>query len=50
MNYRQLGKTDLKLSQVSYGASPLGSVFRNISEQEGIKTVHSALDLGINYL
>ncbi|MEP1448991.1 MAG: aldo/keto reductase [Paraglaciecola sp.] len=50
MNYRQLGKTDLNLSQVSYGASPLGSVFRNISEKEGIKTVHTALDLGINYI
>ena len=50
MQYRQLGKTDLKLSQISYGASPLGSVFRNISEQEGINTVHAAFDLGINYV
>ena len=50
MQYRQLGNTDLKISQIGYGASPLGSVFRNISESEGIKTVHTALDLGINYI
>ena len=35
---------------LSYGASPLGSVFRNIREEEGIRTVHTALDLGINYI
>lgn len=50
MQYKKLGNTDLKLSQLSYGASPLGSVFRNISEKEGIRTVHTALDLGINYI
>ncbi len=50
MQYRQLGNTNLKLSRLSYGASPLGSVFRNISEQDGIRTVHTALDLGINYI
>ncbi|WP_448248867.1 aldo/keto reductase [Thalassotalea agariperforans] len=50
MQYKQLGNTDLKLSQLSYGASPLGSVFRNISENEGIRTVHTALDLGINHI
>lgn len=50
MQYKQLGNTDLKLSTLSYGASPLGSVFRSISEAEGIRTVHTAIDLGINYI
>ncbi|MCF2947077.1 aldo/keto reductase [Paraglaciecola aquimarina] len=50
MEYNALGKTGLKLSKLSYGASPLGGVFRNISEQDGIKTVHTALDLGINHI
>lgn len=50
MQYQELGKTGLKLSKLSYGASPLGSVFRNISESEGIRTVHTALDLGINHI
>ncbi|WP_440876010.1 aldo/keto reductase [Thalassotalea sp. PLHSN55] len=50
MQYNKLGKTDLNLSKLSYGASPLGGVFRNISEADGIRTVHTALDLGINHI
>lgn len=50
MDYRQLGKTGLKVSALSYGASSLGGVFHEINEREGIKTVHAALDLGINFI
>ncbi|HEY4330378.1 MAG TPA: aldo/keto reductase [Phycisphaerae bacterium] len=50
MEYRQLGSTDMKVSILSYGASPLGSVFREIDEEQGIKTVHTAIDLGINFI
>jgi L-galactose dehydrogenase len=50
MHYRQLGRTGLKVSVLSYGASPLGNAFRTIDEGEGIRTVRTALDLGINYL
>ena len=50
MQYKKLGNTDLNVSQLSYGASPLGSVFRNISEKEGIRTVHTAVDHGINLI
>jgi L-galactose dehydrogenase len=50
MNYRQLGRTGLNVSVLSYGASPLGGVFRNTDDREGIRTVHTALDLGINFI
>jgi L-galactose dehydrogenase len=50
MQYRELGKTGLRVSVLSYGASPLGSVFRDVHEPVGIRTVHAALDLGINYI
>jgi L-galactose dehydrogenase len=50
MEYRTLGNTGLSTSILSFGASSLGSVFRNIDEAEGIRTVHEALDLGINLL
>lgn len=50
MIYRTLGKTGLQVSALSYGASPLGSVFRDIDEAEGIRTVHTAIDLGINFM
>lgn len=50
MEYRTLGKTGLEVSALSFGASSLGSVFRHIDESEGIRTVHTALDLGINFI
>jgi L-galactose dehydrogenase len=50
MDYRVLGETGMRVSALSYGASPLGSVFRGVAEPEGIRTVHTALDLGINFI
>src|SRR4051812_3353419 len=50
MHYRQLGSTGLNVSVLSYGASPLGNAFRTIDEDEGIRTVRTALDLGVNFL
>ncbi|GAB5560512.1 MAG: aldo/keto reductase [Synoicihabitans sp.] len=50
MKYRRLGNTDLEVSILSYGASPLGGVFGNVSEDTGIRTVHTAIDHGINFI
>jgi aryl-alcohol dehydrogenase-like predicted oxidoreductase len=50
MEYRTLGKTGLKVSALSFGGSSLGSVFREIDEAEGIQTVHTAIDQGINFI
>jgi L-galactose dehydrogenase len=50
MRYRKLGKTGLDVSILSYGASSLGSVFKEINEKEGIKSVHAAVDQGINLI
>ncbi len=50
MKYRKLGKTGLDVSVLSFGASSLGSVFRDANEEEGIHTVHAAIDAGINYI
>ncbi|QMW04020.1 aldo/keto reductase [Spirosoma foliorum] len=49
MQYRQLGKTDLNVSLLSFGASPLGNVFNEVSETESIRAVHTAIDQGINF-
>jgi L-galactose dehydrogenase len=49
MDYTVLGKTHLKVSRLSFGASALGGVFRDIDEADGIRAVHAALDAGINY-
>jgi aryl-alcohol dehydrogenase-like predicted oxidoreductase len=49
MQYNLLGKTGLKVSRLSFGASSLGAVFRPVDESEAIKAAHAALDCGINY-
>ncbi|CAM4106668.1 aldo/keto reductase [Paenibacillus alkaliterrae] len=50
MKYRKLGKTGLDVSALSFGASSLGSVFRETDEAESVRTVHSAVDMGINLI
>ena len=50
MIYNELGKTGMKVSNLSYGASSLGGVFHDIREAEGIKAVHTAVDNGINLI
>ncbi len=49
MEVRKLGATGLEVSALGFGASPLGGVFGAIDEQEGMRAVHTAIDLGINY-
>lgn len=49
MQYRKLGKTNLNVSLLSFGASPLGNVFDETNEDEGIRAVHAAIDQGINF-
>jgi len=50
MEYRKLGKTGIRVSKISYGASSLGGVFHPINKKEGIHTVHAAIDHGINLI
>ncbi|MDX2035977.1 MAG: aldo/keto reductase [Isosphaeraceae bacterium] len=47
MELRPLGKTGIVVSRLGYGASPLGGEFGVIDEDEGIRSVHRAIDLGI---
>lgn len=49
MNYRKLGKTNLNVSVLGFGASPLGNVFDVADEKEGARAVHYAIDQGINF-
>lgn len=49
MQYNLLGKTNLRVSRLSFGASSLAAVFHPVDETEAIAAVHAALDCGINY-
>jgi L-galactose dehydrogenase len=49
MEYRKLGGTDLEVSVVGFGASPLGDVFRKTEPAERNGSVHLAVERGINF-
>ncbi len=50
MNYRDLGCTGFKVSEVSLGAWQIGSGWGNISDRDAVRVLHSALDNGINFI
>jgi aryl-alcohol dehydrogenase-like predicted oxidoreductase len=50
MEYRTLGKTGLKVPVLGYGASSLGAEFHSIDLNEAMRSVHTALDLGMNFI
>jgi L-galactose dehydrogenase len=50
MKYRVLGKTGWKVSVLGFGAAPLGGTHGAIREKDGMKAVHVAIDLGVNFV
>ena len=50
MVYNEIGKTGMRVSALSFGASSLGGVFHGIREEEGIRAVHVAVEGGLNFI
>ncbi len=50
MIYNEIGKTGMKVSNLSFGASSLGGVFHSIKENDGIDAVITAVENGINFI
>lgn len=50
MEYRKIGRTGMKVSALSFGASSLGSVFRETKESEAVAAVHTAVEGGMNFI
>jgi aryl-alcohol dehydrogenase-like predicted oxidoreductase len=51
MNYRELGKTGLKVSEIGYGAWGIGkSGWIGASDDESVKALHTSIDLGLNFI
>lgn len=50
METRELGKTGLQLPVVGFGASSLGQEFRQVRLDEALQSVHTALELGMNFI
>lgn len=47
MEYRMLGKSGLKVSEIGLGGNNFGGL---VGESESISVIHHALDLGINFI
>ena len=50
MVYNEIGNTGMRVSNLGFGASSLGGVFRSIREEEGINAVFEAVEGGINFI
>ena len=46
----QLGKTNLEVTELCFGALPLGPLQANISLENGSKLISNALEQGINFI
>jgi L-galactose dehydrogenase len=49
MEYREMGRTGLRVSVVGYGTAPLGDMFGIADEDTALQSAYRALDAGINF-
>ena len=50
MNYRQLGRTPWKVSDISFGAWAIGGAWGNVSDDESLAALNQAIDSGVNFI
>lgn len=49
MNYRQIGKTDLRVSELSFGTWAIGGNWGKVNDQEALKALDFAMGQGVNF-
>jgi len=50
MNYRELGRTGWKVSEISFGAWAIGAMWGQVDDAESLAALHRAIDLGVNFI
>src|SRR5262245_31059835 len=50
MEYRALGRTGFNVSTISFGAWAIGGSWGAVDDQESIRTLHAAIDAGVNFI
>jgi aryl-alcohol dehydrogenase-like predicted oxidoreductase len=49
MQYRKLGRTGFKVSEVSFGAWAIGGTWGPVKDNESLAALHKAVELGVNF-
>lgn len=49
MKTRRIGKTKLEVTEISFGAAPLGGLYRACPREQAMETLQAAWDSGIRY-
>ena len=51
MEYREFGKTGIKISEIGYGAWGIGgAMWQGSKDDESLRSLHRAIDLGLNFI
>jgi aryl-alcohol dehydrogenase-like predicted oxidoreductase len=50
MNYRSLGRTGWKVSEISFGAWAIGGAWGPVNDEESLAALNQAVDSGINFI
>jgi aryl-alcohol dehydrogenase-like predicted oxidoreductase len=50
MQYRELGRTGWKVSDISFGAWAIGGSWGSVDDRESMAALHKAIDCGVNFI
>lgn len=50
MDYRQLGRTDMRVSAISFGAWAIGGSWGQVDDEQSMRALHAAIDSGVNFI
>lgn len=50
MTFNQLGRTDMSVSAISFGAWAIGGFWGAVSDDESMRALHAAIDAGVNFI
>jgi aryl-alcohol dehydrogenase-like predicted oxidoreductase len=50
VKYRQLGRTDMNVSAISFGAWAIGGFWGAVDDDESMRALHAAIDAGVNFI
>jgi aryl-alcohol dehydrogenase-like predicted oxidoreductase len=50
MEYRRLGRTDMAVSAIGFGAWAIGGFWGTVDDEESMRALHAAVDAGVNFI